>query len=85
MLRSLFQTAATITFVIYMLAQHPDVLLRLREEILSKVGSSRRPTYDDMRDMKYLRAVINGKFYSKVAFSRGDTGISETLRLYPAV
>ncbi|KAG1776001.1 cytochrome P450 [Suillus placidus] len=52
-------TAATMTFVIYMLAQHPDVLRRLREEILSKVGSSRRPTYDDMRDMKYLRAVIN--------------------------
>jgi hypothetical protein len=42
-----FQTAATITFVIYMLAQHPDVLLRLREEILTEVGSSRRPTYDD--------------------------------------
>jgi cytochrome P450 len=52
-------TAATMTFVIYMLTQHPDVLRRLREEILSKVGSSRRPTYDDMRDMKYLRAVIN--------------------------
>ncbi|KAG2338542.1 cytochrome P450 [Suillus weaverae] len=52
-------TAATMTFAIYMLAQHPDVLRRLREEILSKVGSSRRPTYDDMRDMKYLRAVIN--------------------------
>jgi cytochrome P450 len=53
------------TFVIYMLTQHPDVLRRLREEILSKVGSSRRPTYDDMRDMKYLRAVINGESYSK--------------------
>lgn len=52
-------TAATLTFVVYMLTQHPDVLRRLREEILSKVGSSRRPTYDDMRNMKYLRAVIN--------------------------
>ncbi|KAG2029801.1 cytochrome P450, partial [Suillus americanus] len=52
-------TAATLTYVIYMLIQHPDVLCHLWEEILSKVGSSRRPTYDDMRDMKYLRAVIN--------------------------
>ncbi|KAG1875428.1 cytochrome P450 [Suillus subalutaceus] len=61
-------TAATLTFVIYMLTQHPDVLRRLREEILSKVGSSRRPTYDDMRDMKYLRAVINEtlRLYSPV-------------------
>ncbi|KAH7888186.1 cytochrome P450 [Phlebopus sp. FC_14] len=52
-------TAATLTFAIYMLSQHPDVLARLREEILTKLGSSRRPTHDDMKDMKYLRAVIN--------------------------
>lgn len=64
-------TAATLTFVVYMLAQHPDVLRRLREEILSKVGSSRRPTYDDMRDMKYLRAVINEtlRLYPPVPFN----------------
>ncbi|KAG2139719.1 cytochrome P450 [Suillus clintonianus] len=64
-------TAATLTFVVYMLAQHPDVLLRLREEILGKVGSSRRPTYDDMRDMKYLRAVINEtlRLYPPVPFN----------------
>ena len=43
-----------------MLTQHPDVLARLREEIIAKVGVSRRPTHDDMRDMKYLRAFING-------------------------
>jgi hypothetical protein len=43
-----------------MLAEHPHVLKELREEILLKVGSSRRPTYDDLRDMKFLRAVING-------------------------
>ena len=45
-----------------MLAEHPDVLRRLREEILSKVGSNRRPTYEDIKDMRYLRAVINGSF-----------------------
>lgn len=44
-----------------MIASHPAILDRLREEILSKVGPSARPTYDDIRDMKYLRAVINGK------------------------
>lgn len=35
-------------------------MARLREEILSKVGPTKRPSYDDLRDMKYLRAVING-------------------------
>ena len=43
-----------------MLAQHPDVLRRLREEILTKVGPNKRPAYEDIKDMKYLRAVING-------------------------
>ena len=55
------KTAATLTFAVYMIASHPAILARLREEILSKVGPSARPTYDDIRDMKYLRAVINGK------------------------
>ena len=42
-----------------MLTQHPDVTQRLREEILSKVGHS-KPTFEQMKDMKYLRAFING-------------------------
>ena len=53
-------TAATLTFIFYLLASYPDVLARLRDEIISKIGPNRRPDYDDIRDMKYLRAVING-------------------------
>jgi hypothetical protein len=45
-----------------MLAENPHILSRLRKEILDKVGSSRRPTLDNMRELKYLRAVINGAF-----------------------
>ncbi|KDR78034.1 hypothetical protein GALMADRAFT_64763 [Galerina marginata CBS 339.88] len=52
-------TASTLTFIIYFLSIYPAVLARLREEIIDKVGHSRRPDYDDIRDMKYLRAVIN--------------------------
>ena len=54
------QTALTLTMAIYMLSQHPDSLCRLREEVLTKVGT-RRPTYDDIKEMKYLRAFINGE------------------------
>lgn len=54
------KTASTLTFAVYLLAEHPDVLKRLREEILNKLGSTRRPTFDDFKEMKFLRAVING-------------------------
>ncbi|TDL14680.1 cytochrome P450 [Rickenella mellea] len=52
-------TAATLTFLVYALCLHPEVLAKLRSEVLAKVGPTQRPTYDDLRDMKYLRAVIN--------------------------
>lgn len=52
-------TACTLTFAVYNLAEKPDVLRRLREEVLDVVGPTRRPTYEDIRNMKYLRAVIN--------------------------
>ena len=52
-------TACTLTFAVYMLAEHPEVLSRLREEILSRVGPTAAPTLEDIREMKYLRAFIN--------------------------
>lgn len=42
-----------------MICEHPDMAARLRSEILEKVGTG-KPTYDDIRDMKYLRAFLNG-------------------------
>lgn len=42
-----------------MLAENPDIVRRLREEVLGHVGSERPPTYDDLRAMKYLRAFVN--------------------------
>lgn len=60
------QTALTLTMAIYKLSQHHDVLRRLREEILTQVGM-RRPTYDDIKDLKYLRAFVNGKVAGHLA------------------
>lgn len=54
------QTMCLLTFSFYMLAEHPDVEKRLREEIFDKVGPTGRPTYDQMRDMKFMRAFLNG-------------------------
>ena len=43
-----------------MLTQHPDIETRLREEILKFVGPTATPDYGHMRDMKYMRAFLNG-------------------------
>lgn len=51
-------TASTLTFSMYMLTQHPDIVRRLREEILNTVGHG-RPTFEQIKEMKYLRAFIN--------------------------
>ena len=67
-----------------MLAEHPEVLRRLRQEILEKIGPQRRPTYDDFKDMKFLKAVINGALCYRLS-RRLLTYGTETLRLYPVV
>ncbi|KAI0318188.1 cytochrome P450 [Amylostereum chailletii] len=62
--------ASTLTFGMYMLAEHPDVLKRLRDEVLEKVGSTARPTYEGIKEMKFLRAFINEtlRLYPPVPF-----------------
>ncbi|KAJ7703697.1 cytochrome P450 [Mycena rosella] len=68
-------TASLLTFVIYMLTDHPAVLAKLRAEILATVGSARAPTPADFREMKYLRAVLNEtlRLYSPVPFNMRST------------
>lgn len=49
------------TFMLYLLATSPHVMQRLRTEILDIVGPMTAPNIEQIRRMKYLRAVINGK------------------------
>ncbi|KAK0190285.1 cytochrome P450 monooxygenase pc-3 [Armillaria mellea] len=51
-------TSSLLTFAMYMMCEHPDMAQRLRAEILEKLGT-RRPTYADIREMKYLREFLN--------------------------
>ncbi|KAI0772037.1 cytochrome P450 monooxygenase pc-3 [Trametes elegans] len=64
-------TAATLTFAVYMMCLYPEVCKRLRAEILETVGPTRMPTFEDVRSMKYLRAVINEtlRLYPVVPFN----------------
>ncbi|KAJ6482845.1 cytochrome P450 [Mycena vitilis] len=64
-----------LTMAIYFLAMYPRVLTRLRQEILNIVGPSARPSYGDIKEMKYLRAVINEslRLYPPVPFNVRET------------
>ena len=49
-------TASTLQFVMFMLAANPDV-----QERLYKTINKENMTYEEIRDSKYLDAVIKGK------------------------
>ncbi|KAJ7906573.1 cytochrome P450 monooxygenase CYP63 [Mycena leptocephala] len=52
-------TACLLTFVTYFMAIYPDMARKLRAEVLEHCGPHGAPTYDSIRNMKYMRAVIN--------------------------
>ncbi|KAI0271299.1 cytochrome P450 [Gloeopeniophorella convolvens] len=52
-------TSSLLTFVMYFFALHPEVCGRLREEVLETFGTSGTPTYENLKAMPYLRAVLN--------------------------
>ncbi|KAF8918928.1 cytochrome P450 monooxygenase pc-3 [Mucidula mucida] len=73
-------TASLLTFSVYALSRNPDVTRKLREEIESVVGH-RAPTYDDIRNMKYMRAFLNEvlRLYPPVPFDARTSNVSTTL------
>ncbi|TLD15499.1 uncharacterized protein PgNI_02302 [Pyricularia grisea] len=50
-------TASLLTNMLYTLARRPDIWAKLKNEVLYLEG--RIPTYEDLRNMKYLRWCIN--------------------------
>lgn len=52
-------TSATLSFTLYELARHPEIVARLRREIFATVGPDNPPTYRNLKDMSYLKAVVN--------------------------
>ncbi|PWW76906.1 cytochrome P450 [Tuber magnatum] len=66
-------TASLLSFTFWLLARHPHIYKKLREEILLAFGTGRNgegkhPSFSALKDLTYLRYVLN-----------------ETLRLYPPV
>ncbi|QJW91073.1 cytochrome P450 [Spirosoma taeanense] len=52
-------TATSMAWTLYLLAQHPDVLARVKAEISTTLGPRDRPSADDLRAMPFLSQVIN--------------------------
>ena len=52
-------TAATLSFTFQELARQPDILRKLREEILERVGETAPPSYEDLKNMPYLQHCMN--------------------------
>lgn len=62
-------TASLLSWIFLMLAEHPEVFSRLRQEVLLQFGTSAENiSFESLKRCQYLRHVIN-----------------ETLRLYPTV
>ncbi|KZT03032.1 cytochrome P450 [Laetiporus sulphureus 93-53] len=52
-------TSSLLTFITYFLAMHPDVAQKLRKEVLEYCGADGTPTFETIKSMRYMRAVIN--------------------------
>jgi cytochrome P450 len=52
-------TACTLAWLFYELSSRPDVVEKLRAEILDKVGPTETPSYEQLKGMKYLTICIN--------------------------
>ena len=52
-------TACALSWLFYELAYHPHVYTKLREEVLNTLGSTGKPTYEDLKSMKYMQYCLN--------------------------
>jgi cytochrome P450 len=48
-------TACTLSWMFYELSKYPHMVAKLRREILETVGEVKKPSYADMKSMKYLQ------------------------------
>jgi cytochrome P450 len=48
-------TASTLSWTFYELAKQPQIVEKLRQEILDHVGPNSPPTYEHLKNMKYLQ------------------------------
>jgi cytochrome P450 len=48
-------TAAAMSWTFFQFARHPEVVKKLRQEILDTCGTDQTPSYENLKNMKYLQ------------------------------
>ena len=76
-------TASLLSTVWFVLARRPDIWQKLRAEV-DALGDE-LPTYQQIKDMKYLRTVLNECRYASLCCVRSTKTRTLALRLYPVV
>jgi len=59
-------TAASMSWIFYELAKHPKVVEKLRQEIIDQVGLDSPPTYENLKNMKYLQVSIIRQYITNI-------------------
>jgi cytochrome P450 len=64
-------TASTLSWVMYEISRRPEIVAKLRQEILEVVGADATPTFENLKNMPYLKAVLNEtlRLYPVVPFN----------------
>lgn len=64
-------TASTLSWALYELGRYPHAVAKLRAEILSTVGPDETPTYEHLKNMPYLKSILNEtlRLYPSVPFN----------------
>jgi cytochrome P450 len=52
-------TAACLSWLFFELSYHPEIYIKLMEEVLNTIGQNGRPTYEDLKGMKYMQNCLN--------------------------
>ena len=52
-------SAGALSFTFQELAKNPDILRKLRQEILERVGGTKPPSFEDLKNMPYLQQCMN--------------------------
>lgn len=78
-------TACTLSWLFHQLGRNPDIVAKLRKEILDVVGLERAPLYADLKSMKYLQVSLHPVHAPASAIDWVQACLNETLRLYPIV